>query len=252
LFFVALIGASVWFGIDAANDWQRFYDKPIELDVGSAVAASSEGRQWVSVSSAGWRCDQAIQRGVSTFVPVWAEAGDVLVAEFQFPVVCDVAIESPVAGIVESMPAYLTADLAARGLVALNGQGVHLLKVSNKNERDDVRLGVILCSLGVVLAFALFPLRGLTARFHARNHVRLVAAAFAPEESPEANRTIRRHGAMLVVFALAAFFVGEGWVIGGFIPVRWFAAAAVFLGSGMIVFHLQYRRLHRKGWLGKR
>ncbi len=249
---VALIGASMWFGIGAATDWQRYHDEPIELDVGAATHASSEGRQWVSVSSGSWRCDQSIQRGVSTFVPVWAAGGDILVADFQFPVVCGDAIKSPIVGIVEPMPGYLTTDLAAHNLVALNGRGMHLLRVSKKNERDDVRLGVILCSLGVLLAFALFPLRRLTGRFHARNHERLAVAAFAPEESPEANRTVRKHGAMLVVFALGAFFVGEGWVIGGFIPVRWFAAAAVLLGSGMIAFPLRYRRLHRKGWLGKR
>lgn len=244
---VGLIAAGVFFGREPLREYLRYPSSPLAVDVAGALSAASDGPQWVSVASGDWRCDQLVRRGVSQLVPAWAPDGSLLVADFQDDSECSTRVGSArVTGIVDALPANLRSALVVNGLTAAADANARRLYVSATDEKKDSLLGILICFLGApLLALGMFPARRLVGRFQASTRDRLRQAELAPSESVEANQAVRKHGALLFVFSLISFGVGENWALWGVVPVRWFAVGAGALGAGMLVFPKLYRRLAR-------
>jgi hypothetical protein len=237
-------------GVEAFHDYRRFDDAPARTALLAAVEASSDGRRWVTVEGAAWRCAELV-RGVpggAAFLPARAEDGSTVVARFDREIRCDAAAARPLTGIIEPMAPERAADLRGAGLVFAEGTRLRTLEVCAACGKANARLGVVMCAAFVLLGLALYPLRLAYQARWGRARAALRAAVHAPAElAPKADRTVRAWGAAALATGAAALLVGRGWVAYGVVPVRWIGALALVLGGWMVASPASYRRLARRG-----
>jgi len=242
----ALVAVFGTLGVDAWRDYRAFDDTPTRSTLSAAIEASTQGRRWVSVEGAPWRCDEVVRNveGGAAFLPASAEDGATVVARFDQPIACDAVVARPLRGIIEPMSAQRAADLRAGGLTLATGARLRMLDVCASCGRDNARLGVIMCAGFVLLGLVLYPLRRRYQALQGRAAASLHAAIHAPpERAAEADRTVRLRGGLVLLAGVVAIAVGEGWAIDGVVPVRWFGAFALALGGWMAAAPGSYRRL---------
>jgi hypothetical protein len=239
----AIVGTFGWLGLVELRDYTTFGDAPRSTSLAGAVAASAEGRQWVRVEGAPWQC-ASLKRDVpggAAFLPASSDDGATIVARFDHPIRCADVAKAPLIGIVEPMASKRAADLRSAGLSLPTDAPLRTLEVCSSCGKDNARLGVLICSLLVLVGLAIYPLRHLVPRFRVRS---LQDAIRAPEaEAPAANRTIRLRGLAILGAGVVAIAFGKGWVIYGVLPVPWFGAFALALGVFMAALPDRYRRM---------
>jgi hypothetical protein len=204
----------------------------------------------VSVEGAAWRCRELLRNvnGGAAFLPASAEDGATVVARFDQPIHCDAVAARPLVGIVEPMAAERAADLRAAGLPLGDGSRLRTLDVCASCGKSNARLGVILCTLLVLVGLFMYPLRVAFQSWGARVNASFRDAIHAPpERAVEADRRVRiRGGATLAVGALAVA-VGKGWVAYGVVPVRGIGVVAMVIGALLVAFPAGYRRMAARG-----
>jgi hypothetical protein len=232
-----------WLGLQSLRDYATFGDAPLPTSVAGAVAASSEGRQWVRVEGAPWQCANLKSNvpGGVTFLPASTDDGATIVARFDHSIRCAEVAKAPLVGIVEPMAAQRAADLRAAGLSLPSDAPLRTLEVCSSCGKDNARWGLFICPVFVLVGLALYPLRHLVPRFRVRT---IQEAIRAPEaEAAAANRTIRLWGLALVVLGIVAIALGRGLVVYRVVPVTWFGAFAFALGAVVAAFPDRYRRM---------
>ncbi|MFT3770111.1 MAG: hypothetical protein QM820_32175 [Minicystis sp.] len=239
-------------GVGAWRDYRTFDDVPTRSTLLAAVDASTNGRRWVSIEGAAWRCGQLVRniRGGAAFLPASADDGSMVVARFDRPIQCDAVSTRPLTGIIEPMEDDRAADLRAAGLALADGARLRTLDVCASCGKANARLGVIVCSCFVLLGLFLYPLRRAYLSFRGRADASLQAAIHTPGPSAHADRTVRTWGGAALIAGAAAFAVGQGWVAYGIIPVRWIGVVALALGAWMTVFPAKYRALSARARRG--
>lgn len=246
----ALVAIFGTLGVEAWQDYRAFGDTPTPSTLVTAIDASTRGRRWVSVEGAPWRCEQLVRnvRGGAAFLPASAEDGATVVARFDRPIACQAVVAQPLEGIIEPMTAERAADLRAAGLALTSGGRLRTLSVCTSCGRENARLGVIMCAALVLLGLGLYPLRRAYQLVRGNVAHSLQAAIHAqPEQAAVADRTVRNHGALLLVVGVAAFAWGEGYVIYEVVSLRWAGLAVVLLGAWMVSSPGTYRRLAARG-----
>lgn len=242
-----IIGGALYFGSGAARDALRFPEEPIEMTVTQAALTASTGRQWISILPGAWRCEDEVRLGILHLVPATTAEGALVVARFEGPVACRSVTATKVTGVIDVMDDRVTNSLRAAKVLTYREPSVHQLNVCTSCGRDNAKLGVVICLLFVVFGAALGPLRRMIGGWQQGIVVKLDQAARAPENSEQANDTVRRHGFLVAVFGGLGVAGGAGWVVLGVIPVQWLAGFGVLLGAFMLTFPEQYRKLRRRG-----
>jgi hypothetical protein len=242
----AIVGTFGWLGLEALRDYTTFGDVPLSTSLAGAVAASAEGRQWVQVERAPWQCANLknnVPGGVA-FLPATADDRATIVARFDHSIRCREVAKAPLIGVVEPMASKRAADLRAAGLSLPTDAPLRTLEVCSSCGKDNARLGVLICSVLVLVGLALYPLRHLVPRFRVRT---LQEAIHAPDaEASAANRTIRLRGLAVLAVGVVAIAFGRGLVVYRVVPVHWVGAFAVPLGLFVAVFPDGYRRMAKR------
>ena len=246
--FVMVVGAIIavgaaWLGAGALKDALRFKDAPLPQTVEQAVITAQAGRQWVTVRSDDWRCDETKHLSIITFIPTGRDA---LVARSDHPIDCARGAAVGFTGVVELPDASDLEQMAEAGLRRQGDPVPWQLQVCESCGRDNARLGVVICLGFMLLGVSLGKIRGAIGGFQARFQQGLVSAAREPPNSAAANDKVRLYG--FVTAALGGLMIGLGrdWVIAGLIPLQWFGGGAVLLGCWMLAFPEKYRELLRK------
>jgi hypothetical protein len=237
-----------WLGVDSFQEYRRFDDAPMRTDLAHAVAASSDGRRWVTIEGAPWRCDRLVRNidGGVAFLPATAEDGSLVVARFDHAIRCAEVAAGPLTGVLEPMTPRRAADLRGGGLVVPGGADLRTFDVCAFCGKGNSRLGIVVCACFVLLGLFIYPLRLAFQSLRGRALGALRGAIHAvPEQEARANRVVRVWGASLLVAAAFCETVGRGYVIYGIVPVPWFGVFAGLLGVWMAVFPASYRRRSR-------
>lgn len=242
-----IIGGALFLGAGAARDALRFPEEPIQMTVTQAALTATAGRQWVSILPGAWRCADEVRLGILRLVPATTTEGALVVARFEGPVSCQSATARPVTGVIEEIDGPVAERLVSAGVLTHREPTVHQLNVCTHCGRDNARLGVLICSLFVLLGVSLGPLRRLIGGWQQGLVTKLDSAAREPANSEQANDTVRRHGFLVTALCGLGVAVGADWVVFGVIPLRWFAGGGAVLGAFMLTFPEQYRRLRRRG-----
>ncbi len=241
----AMVVGFGWLGVDAFREYRRFDDVPTRTDLARAVEASADGKRWVTILGAPWRCDRLVRNipGGVAFLPATTEDGAMVVARFDHAIRCAEVAAGPLTGVVEPMTAQRAADLRGGGLVVPGGASLRTLDVCASCGKSNSRLGIVVCACFVGLGLGLYPLRRLVLSLRGRALGALHGAIHAPpEHDAKANRLVRLWGASLLAAAALCATVGQGYVIYEIVPVPWFGALAGLLGVWMTVFPASYRR----------
>jgi hypothetical protein len=241
----ALVAVFGTLGAGAWRDYRTFDDTPTRSTLLAAIEASTNGRRWVSIEGAAWRCEELLGHvsDGAAFLPARAEDGSMVVARFDRPIQCDAVVARPLIGILEPMAPGRAADLRAAGLALADGARLRTLDVCTSCGKDNARLGVVVCTCFVLLGLFLYPLRRAYQSWGSRAGASLQGAIAAPARSSQADRTVRAWGGVTLTAGVLAFAVGDGWVAYRTIPVRWIGVIAVLLGAWMIAFPARYRAL---------
>jgi hypothetical protein len=250
---VALVAVFGTLGVGAWRDYRTFGDSPTRETLGGAVAASAGGRRWVSIEGASWRCADLVRNlpGGAAFLPASGADGATVVARFDGEIDCAAVSARPLRGIIEPMEAQRAADLRGGGLTLAAEAPLRTLDVCTSCGKANARLGVVMCTLFVLLGLALYPLRRAYRSLRGRADGALREAIHAPPARAEqADRTVRTWGGAALLAGVAAIAVGEGWVAYGVVPVRWIGVVALALGGWMVLSPAGYRRFSARA--GKR
>jgi len=239
------VGAAV-LGFQSLQDYRRFDDTARRSNLAGAVEASADGRRWVTVEGAAWRCDRLVRNidGGVAFLPASGEDGSLVVARFDHAIRCAEVASGPLTGVIEPMSAERAADLRGAGLAVPDGASLRTLDVCAFCGKSNSRLGMLICWCLLFVGVAMYPLRVAFQAQHARALAALHGAIHAPpDQALHADRTVRVWGAALLVAAALAVTVGRGYVILGFLPLPWSGAFTGLLGLWMLGFPASYRRL---------
>jgi hypothetical protein len=241
-----LATGAAWFGFGAARDALRFPDAPIEMTAEQAALTAADGRQWVTVREAAWRCADAVPTGVYQLVPATTPEGALLVARTEAARGCAAVAAAPMTGIVEDLEREHAARLEAAGVLTHHERGAYQLTVCTDCGRGNARLGVVVCALIMALGVFLGPLSTAVGRWRAGMHADLDSAARAPAHSEQANDRVRLHGFVTAALGGLCLVVGRGWLVWGLIPAPWLGGAVALLGAFMLTFPERYRSLRRR------
>jgi hypothetical protein len=251
-----VVGAGIvcfagYFGVEALNDYLAFGDTPTRSSLVEAADAAEKGRRWVAVEGAPWRCDEIrgeVPGGVA-FVPA-REGSTIVVARFDHAIDCEATVAAPLVGIVEPMSRSRERDLRRAGLAAPDAARLRTLDVCASCGKSNSLTGVVVCAVFLLVGLGLYPLR--RASHEVARRVRgtfddMVTAP--PHRAAEVHKKARLIGLAVVAIGGAGFFLGEGWVAYGFIPVRWIGVVGACFGAWMLVSPASYlavRRKHRR------
>ncbi len=241
-----LVGFSLYFGSGAARDTLRFGDQPLPVTLDEATRTAREGRQWVRVAPGGWRCDEAVRRGVQTLVPARSSDGAVVVARFEDLPDCERAVAAPVTGIVEpALENGVASALVSAGVLGDLQERAVQLDVCSSCGREDAFLGVVLCSVLGLVGLFFGPLRRRVPNLGAVVDAKMTEAAYA-SDAASANGMVQAYGFAVALGGACCFWFGDGWAIFVVIPLTWFGVFAGALGAFMMTFPERYRTLVRR------
>ncbi len=232
-------------GVQAWQDYRRFDDTARRTDLAGAVEASADGRRWVTIEGAAWRCDQLVRNidGGVAFLPATAADGALVVARFDHEIRCPAVAAQPLTGVIEPMEKERAADLRRAGLSVPEGAPLRTLDVCASCGKSNSRLGVLICWCLVFVGVMMYPLRVAFQAQRARVLAALHGAIHAaPEQTQHADRLVRAWGAALLVATVLAVTVGRGYVIFLVLPVPWGGVVTGLLGGWMVAFPASYRR----------
>jgi len=227
---VALFGI---LGMQALNDYRRFGNEPLRGDLPAALSASRDGRQWVTIEGAPWRCEAGVRAGES-FFSARAASGEEVVARFDHDVSCR-EVNASLTGVIEPISPGDYQRVKASGLAQGELGSVRMMSVCTNCGKDNARLGVILCTLFVLLGFAIYPIRLALGRWKGSLYESTHAALHAPaSDEAQAVRQLRLRGLVLAGGAALGLTLGQNYLLDGLIPVPWLSwpilgLAAVYL-----------------------
>ena len=174
-------------------------------------------------------------------MPAQTGDGAWVVARFDREVSCEGVASAPLTGIIEPMERAQIDRLHAAGL-AVSEERTRQFDVCAFCGRNNARTGLIVCAAFILLGFGVYPLRRAYLSWRASSDA-VFREAIAPNhpDPQRAVRTFRRRGLAIMAGGALCIVVGQGWVVFGVVPVRWFGAGAIALGLLLLVFPAQYR-----------
>jgi hypothetical protein len=249
-----VVGAGIvvvfgYFGIDAWRDYRSFEDAPRQLTMHAAVDASESSRQWVSLAGGAWRCDALMTNvpGGVAFIPATVDDGSIVVARFDHSIDCNSVTAAPMTGVLETMDADRARDLRSAGLDLPIGARLRTFDVCAFCGRSNSRLGVIMCTLFVLLGLMIYPLRLAYQRGAQRARRWLLDNIHAPaDRAARARRNLRLLGAVILLSGGSFALFGQGYELDHLVPLPWAGAFMFLFGAYMVVFPEHYRKVSAK------
>ena len=238
----AIVAVFSILGHQAFEDFRRFGDKPLPVDISGAVRESDVGRQWVSVHGAPWNCSEAVRVG-HTFFPAHIEGYD-LIARYDRDVICGDVVGVPLEGIIEPVGKEDFERFKQNGLTSKEIGKVRLLSVCVDCGKDNARLGVIVCGAFILLGLGIYPLRrGLLAAYRGWTSGSNEALRSPPTASASAEKKLRIRGAVTLTVGILAYAFGHDYVVWRVVPLHWIGLVGIVLGLAYVLLPGQLRQL---------